>query len=476
MKGYKNESVLNTDSFDKRRFKKIFDMSQGLKKLSVDGELPTFEPLLGDIWGSLFKMKPEITEEEVPEYLQPNRSLMEKIMNDESFEDYREFTRLDDLSSAIGTIKFGEKTNEWIKEQKERDEELRKQMEELQRLQNQLQKQERQNGAGNGNQQLQQDIQKAMGDLNQHLQKSLQNNSHNFSQAMAQAMQETQQTKENLKSLLGGTNAGSGDAELKKVPLREQISLAEKIAHNAKMKQIAEWAGRFKQIARKKQKSKHDESIERSGVTLGNEIDRILPMELAMYSNSATKNDFLRRFAEGEVMQYEQKGKEQLGKGPIVLCLDQSGSMDHLDTQSKGFALALMSIARKQRRDFALILFSNKIKTHLYERGRISTKDMVKIAQTFLNGGTNFERPLKESLEVINKSRFKNADVIFVTDGEDNVRGPFLERFDEKKKEKKFNVLSLVIGERDRTVKQFSDKVIRIKSFNDKGSFEAFEI
>lgn len=277
-------------------------------------------------------------------------------------------------------------------------------------------------------------------------------------------------------SLLGGTNAGSGDAELKKVPLREQISLAEKIAHNAKMKQIAEWAGRFKQIARKKQKSKHDESIERSSVTLGNEIDRILPMELAMYSNSATKNDFLRRFAEGEVMQYEQKGKEQLGKGPIVLCLDQSGSMANLDTQSKGFALALMSIARRQRRDFALILFSNKINTHLYERGKISTKAMVKLAQTFLNGGTNFERPLKESLEVINKNRFKNADVIFVTDGEDNVSGTFLNRFDEKKKEKKFNVLSLVIGGRDRTVKQFSDKVIRIKSFNDEGSFEAFEI
>ncbi len=34
-------------------------MSQGLKKLSVDGELPTFEPLLGDILGSLFMMKPQ---------------------------------------------------------------------------------------------------------------------------------------------------------------------------------------------------------------------------------------------------------------------------------------------------------------------------------------------------------------------------------------------------------------------------------
>ena len=42
-----NHSVLNTDAFDKRRFKEIYNMSQGLQKLSVDGELPTFEPLLG---------------------------------------------------------------------------------------------------------------------------------------------------------------------------------------------------------------------------------------------------------------------------------------------------------------------------------------------------------------------------------------------------------------------------------------------
>ena len=58
--GKENSSVLNTDAFDKRRFKEVYKMSQGLQKLSVDGELPTFEALLGDIWASLYKMKPEL--------------------------------------------------------------------------------------------------------------------------------------------------------------------------------------------------------------------------------------------------------------------------------------------------------------------------------------------------------------------------------------------------------------------------------
>lgn len=363
-----NHSVLNTDTFDKRRFKEIYNMSKGLQKLSVDGELPMFESLLGDIWASLYKMKPELTEDEIPDDLQINKSFMEKIMNDDSFENYRNFTRLDDLSSAIGTVKFGEKTNEWLIEQKEWDEGLQRKMQEIQTMQRQLQKQEQQNGVGNGSEEIQENLKEAMSDLGDQFQQTLQNNSHSFSQAMAKAMQETKQTKDSLKSLLGGTSAGSGDAELKKVPLRDQISLAEKIASNKQMKEIADWAGRFKQIARKKQKSKHSDSMERSGVTLGNDIERLLPMELGLYTHPITKNDFLRRFVEGQTMQYEQKGHEVLGKGPIVLCLDQSGSMHKLDTQSKGFTLALMSIARKQRRNFCLILFSTRTQIFKYER------------------------------------------------------------------------------------------------------------
>ena len=48
--------------------------------------------------------------------------------------------------------------------------------------------------------------------------------------------------------------------------------------------------------------------MERSGVTLGNDIERLLPMELGLYMHPITKNDFLRRFVEGQTMMYEQKG------------------------------------------------------------------------------------------------------------------------------------------------------------------------
>lgn len=135
-----------------------------------------------------------------------------------------------------------------------------------------------------------------------------------------------------------------------------------------------------------------------------------------------------------------------------------------------------MSIARKQKRDFCLILFSTRTQIFKYERGKIKSSDMINLAQTFLGGGTDFTLPLERAMNVINESRFKQADLIFVTDGEDRVKDSFLESFNKEKKEKEFNVLSLVIGSSINTVEQFSDKVVKIKDFDEEGSFTAFEL
>jgi len=150
--------------------------------------------------------------------------------------------------------------------------------------------------------------------------------------------------------------------------------------------------------------------------------------------------------------------------------------MYKLDTQSKGFILTLMSIARKQRRDFCLILFSTRTQIHKYEKGKFKGSDMVSLARTFLGGGTNFALPLEQALGVINDSRFKQADLVFVTDGEDTLNDSFLLAFNKKKKEKNFNVLSLVLGNSLHIVGQFSDRVVQVCDFEDAGSFTAFEI
>ena len=464
-----NCSVLNTDTFDRRRFKEIFEMSQGLQKLRDEAVLTTFEPLLSDIWASLYKMKPVITAKDVDGFLVVNKLLMGAIMADDYFASYRNFTRLNDIASAISAIMFGEKINQWLTQQLEKDEDLQEQSREIQLLLRQTQKQQHQVADRKSDAD-------AMNGWNEKLRQTILSNSDSFLQAMAQARQESRQVTDSLKSLLGGISAGNAAAELKKVPLRDKLLLAEKIACTKKMKEIAEWAGRFKQIARKKQKSKQSQSVVRRGVTIGSDIENLLPVEFSFYMHSLTKIDFLRRFAESQTMQFEQKGHEVLKKGPIVLCLDQSDSMSSLDTQSKGFTLALMAIAKKQRRDLCLILFSSRTQIFRYEKGEIRAPEMTRLARTFLGGGTNFALALDDAVHVISESRFKQADIVFVTDGEDQVTDSFLEVFNKKKKEKAFNVLSLVIGCNRNTVEQFTDRVIEVKDFDNEGSFTVFEV
>lgn len=465
-------SVLNTDAFDKRRFKELFEMSDELQKVRAEGILPTMEPLLSDVWASLYKMKPRILIGEIDAVLKSNQTLIKRVMSDEQFENFRRFTRLDDLSAAICTVKFGGKINEWLDDSQQQDEELGMLLNAI-----------REQFSGKQSEKVEkaeseplQELERAALELDEKLQLTFETNGDRFLQALDEAREETIRIKECLISLMGGLSAGKGAADLKNIPLRNQLSLADKIATDPKMQQIAEWAGRFKQIAQNKQKLNYTAAMERRDVTLGNELERLLPMELALYTHPAVRNEFLRRYAEGEIMQYEQKKREQLGKGPIVICLDQSGSMKLLDNQSKGFVLALLAIAKKQRRDLCVVLFSTSIQSFTYEKGKITAPELIRLVRTYLGGGTDFKLPLNETLKVINKSRFKQADVIFITDGEDELSEAFLNEFNQKKREKKFNVLSLVIGNHTDVTEYFSDKVLHVTNFDEEGSFAAFEI
>lgn len=455
-----NRSVVNTDAFDRRRFQEIFDMSEHLQRLEHEMDYPLFRALLGDVWACLYKMKPKIIECEIDSRLQMNLRFVQYIMAQDQFASFRRVTRLNDFASAIGVMKYGEMMKRWIAELKVRDDEF-------------------------GRMLVQKDYSNCEWDklddgvlqvLKEAVERSVDENDNHLNDMTAALMQETKLLKFQLQSLLGGLKVGDGEASMRKIPFRHQLLLAEKMMEDQRLKEIAEWAGRFKKIAKKKQQIKTSESIEKSGVTIGNAVDALVPIEYSYYSHPLTKIDFLRRLAEGQTLQYEQQGREVLGRGPIVLCLDQSDSMSGLDAPSKGFSLALMSIAKQQRRDFCILLFSATTRMFIYKKGKVKVPELVKLAQTYLGGGTNYSRVLEEAMNVMKESRFRAADLILVTDGEGEVSDSLLTSFRQAKEEKGFKVLSLVIGQACESVKNFSDRVVQITDYNDEGAFIAFEV
>lgn len=460
--------TINADSFDKRRFNELLFMSKGLQKVKHEGRNePYFDQLMGDIWSSFYKAKPRLLDkEEINSNLFFNHQLMERVLNDGTFQETHEFTKLDDLHSALSTISFAKKIFQWIENQTEINQDLsnahKKMMEQLKK-------------SGDNSEQFQ----KKMNEYFNVLEKHMESDSKEFSEMLKDSIEQTKQTKRQINELVGGIEAGKGSKdEMKQMPLRDQFVLAEYLQHNYKMRSIAEWAGRFKAIAKSKQKSISKESISRSGITVGKDIDRILPNEMLNLSNPITKNEFLKRFVEGQTLQYATKGKQTLGKGSIILCLDQSGSMDKLDEQSKGFTLALMSIAKRQKRDFALITFDNLVNIRKYPKGKITTGEMVELCENFMGGGTDFVKPLEKSLSLIKGSKYKNADIVFVTDGQAPLTPGFLKRFNDYKEKLGFSVLSLLIGNRadTRTVSAFSDKVFHSKDFIDEKAHDVFKI
>lgn len=509
------DSVLNTDSYDRERFAQLTDISPklGEKVEEQYKKNQSYPALMGDMWSSLYKVKPQIKDEEEAMSNLINKELIQRVLDDEVYQQFHKTTKLDDFTSAIGTLRLNQHVNDWMEQQQAENGAFQESMDELLRKQKELEKhfdkqlliderlknaesdvdsnelskaKAQKKRAEEKMEKLQEELNSIQSQAHQHLTQALSSKSENFSNSIQSALNDTVKSKEDMEKLLsGGTGAGTGNAELKRIPLKDQISLAESLRNNQKFKDMAEWAGKFKKIARKKQKVKYTESLDRSGMTLGNDVERILPQELALLRNSATRLDFLRRFAEEQTMMYSPQGKESLGKGPLVLCLDQSGSMHDLDSQSKGFVLALAMIAKKQKRDFAVIPFSNKTgPVFKYEKGKFTPNQLVELAEYFLGGGTTFVPAINDAITIINnEKRFKKADIIFVTDGDPGDTGSlrndnWIRELKQFKKETNTSILSLLIGNdvQERWVSVFSDKVIRSDDFDKEKAHDVFAI
>ena len=91
----------------------------------------------------------------------------------------------------------------------------------------------------------------------------------------------------------------------------------------------------------------------------GGDVGRLLPAELARLVVPELELDALRRIAERQAMCREHHAAEPVGKGPVIVCVDESGSMEgEKDHTAKALALALAWVARHQRRWCALVAYS----------------------------------------------------------------------------------------------------------------------
>ena len=98
-------------------------------------------------------------------------------------------------------------------------------------------------------------------------------------------------------------------------------------------------------------------------------------------------------------------------------------------------------------RKFALIHFAGtgKFKTDLFIPGGYGTEDVFSAVETFLNGNTDFETPLKEALRLIEHESFENADIVFMTDGVCDLAESFRDEVKQKLAASRFKITGVLM-------------------------------
>ncbi|MCD8197112.1 MAG: hypothetical protein LUE24_08160 [Lachnospiraceae bacterium] len=249
----------------------------------------------------------------------------------------------------------------------------------------------------------------------------------------------------------------------------ENIGILEAVRSSAVLKDISKYLGRFRELLTQGRRNGYAYGRgEKYTLELGRDISRALTSELAMLASPQTLPLFLRKQQLGQIKQYRRREPIYKGRGDIICCLDESSSTTGDNAAwGKAVALTLMEIATGEKRSFALIHFSGRgfFQTDIFRSGEYTVGDKMRAAETFLNGGTNFESPLREALRLMEQEHFENADVVFITDGERVLPENFAEQFSEQRTAKRFTVTGVLLDSdcpnMEFSLKPFCQKIYR---------------
>lgn len=168
------------------------------------------------------------------------------------------------------------------------------------------------------------------------------------------------------------------------------------------------------------------------GVYLGKDIEHALPQEIALLSDDETSVLFDMKFVEGRLMCFEMEGmqvrpleveeermievEEEEKLGPIIVCVDTSGSMTgYPETIAKAVTLFMATRAISQKRNCLLINFSTGIEV-LDLSGQMGMAKVIEFLQRSFHGGTDAGPALTHALEMMNNKNYKQSDLLIISD------------------------------------------------------------
>ncbi len=287
--------------------------------------------------------------------------------------------------------------------------------------------------------------------------------------AVAAADREVGELHETAAALgMGPGSPGSTDP-------RAVAALFRRVRSDPTLRRICDLAGRFRRVAQSKQRMKSTHGLDDVvGVEPGGDIERLLPVDLARLAVPELELDTLRRIAERQAMCREHHSTEPAGKGPIIVSVDESGSMEGPKAHTaKALALALAWIARSQRRWCGLLAYSGDSGERLLALppGRWDESALCDWLAGFIGRGSNLDVPVREMPDYYRRLGAPPGitDLVFVTDARCQIDPATRDRFLAWKKVARARLVSLVIDHPPGDLAAVSDECHTVRSLDPAG-------
>lgn len=456
----RSRNSINNDKWDREDHRGV--MREVRKLAAARDQLaevtPTAAAEMQDTWFAFMKARARLKDRsQVRDDHQVDLTINEQLLGLTEFEELVRFTRGDAVGAAMAAVKI-EPTLEVLfdreKQRQKEAEELQKKREELlEALAEQRRRGDQdENGEGDGDGDMQvpgqasgmsnEELQDLIDDLTRQvearekaLRERLDDDSVDIEATLKSVMREAADEARDEKGVAQAWGIDPG--ELTRMPADIRFKLASKLNHQ-RLRQIAELVGLMQRIAfSPKIRRVEDIPHELSSVTIGTDLEHLLPEELVRFADEDLEWSFLADYAEGRLRQYKVYGTEKIGKGGIILCEDGSGSMSgDPELMAKAVMLTLLNIAKVEGREFHLVHFGGPgAYKHLPFRSpaEYTIDHVIEAAELFFGGGTDFVTPLNVARDILldefARTGRVQSDIIFLTDGICQVPDAWLEEF-----------------------------------------------
>lgn len=166
-----------------------------------------------------------------------------------------------------------------------------------------------------------------------------------------------------------------------------------------------------------------------SGITIGNDLNCLLPSELALLGAKSTENLFYQRYVQNRLQLFSSASHSfevaNDKSGPIYICVDTSGSMNgEPEVTAKTLALAVAIVAQRDRRPICMINYSHNLSFFILTNLHRQRKKFLAFLSHSYDGGNDEDKLfyfIFKKLPSIPKYKlfadaFKGADILIISD------------------------------------------------------------